>query len=374
MKCPKMVPPPEPPSGPPTRRASPQHRPRQPTSRLTNPRPAAFHLAAGLTSGFTTSILLQPADLLKTRVQQQHQQRPPSTAAAARPSPLLHALRSIRASPRPLRELWRGTLPSTLRTSLGSALYFSLLNRLRTGLAGVDAFTVASDAAPATPAGVGLPATLPTGPRPRADARAPTHRLTPLANLAAGAFARASVGYITMPMTLLKVRYESSLAPHAPLSASPLLASARAILRREGVRSFWKGSGATALRDAPYAGLYLAGYEGCKGAFASLNPGVAAAGREGSNAAATFASGLVAAAAATALTNPPDAVKTRLQLQPGRYRSTWQTVGCMVREEGARSLFDGLGLRMARKAMSSAIAWTVYEEVVRRGRLVGWVA
>ena len=38
----------------------------------------------------------------------------------------------------------------------------------------------------------------------------------------------------------------------------------------------------------------------------------------------------------------------------------------MVREEGVRSLFDGLGLRMGRKAMSSALAWTLYEELVRR--------
>jgi len=29
-------------------------------------------------------------------------------------------------------------------------------------------------------------------------------------------------------------------------------------------------------------------------------------------------------------------------------------------------LFDGLALRMARKGMSSALAWTVYEELVRR--------
>jgi solute carrier family 25 protein 38 len=38
----------------------------------------------------------------------------------------------------------------------------------------------------------------------------------------------------------------------------------------------------------------------------------------------------------------------------------------MLKEEGVRSLFDGLALRMARKAMSSALAWTVYEELTRR--------
>ena len=37
-----------------------------------------------------------------------------------------------------------------------------------------------------------------------------------------------------------------------------------------------------------------------------------------------------------------------------------------MRAEGWKSLADGLGLRMGRKALSSAMAWTVYEELVRR--------
>lgn len=32
-------------------------------------------------------------------------------------------------------------------------------------------------------------------------------------------------------------------------------------------------------------------------------------------------------------------------------------------------MFDGLALRMARKALSSALAWTVYEEVIRRAEI-----
>jgi hypothetical protein len=34
--------------------------------------------------------------------------------------------------------------------------------------------------------------------------------------------------------------------------------------------------------------------------------------------------------------------------------------------DGLRSLFGGLGIRMARKAISSALAWTVYEELILR--------
>lgn len=58
---------------------------------------------------------------------------------------------------------------------------------------------------------------------------------------------------------------------------------------------------------------------------------------------------------------------------PDRYGNMVQAAVRMVREAGVRSLFAGLGLRVGRKAVSAALAWTVYEELVRRAeRTVGW--
>jgi hypothetical protein len=51
---------------------------------------------------------------------------------------------------------------------------------------------------------------------------------------------------------------------------------------------------------------------------------------------------------------------------PDRYGNMVQAAKKMLAEEGTRSLFDGLGIRIARKAISSALAWTVYEELIRR--------
>ena len=66
-----------------------------------------------------SAVLLQPADLLKTRVQQNHQ------------NTLFATIKTIASGPNPIRQFWRGTLPSTLRTGCGSAIYFSSLNALR---------------------------------------------------------------------------------------------------------------------------------------------------------------------------------------------------------------------------------------------------
>ena len=164
----------------------------------------------------------------------------------------------------------------------------------------------------------------------------------------------------------MKVRYESSFYAYKSLAGA-----ARDIGRNEGLRGFFSGFGATAIRDAPYAGLYVLFYEwGKRVVSAAVGKGVE--GRENvefrasTSAAINFSSSTLAAVVATFLTNPPDAVKTRLQLYPKKYRNSLQALKLMLNEEGMRSLFDGLALRMARKALSSALAWTVYEELTRR--------
>jgi transmembrane carrier protein len=195
-------------------------------------------------------------------------------------------------------------------------------------------------------------------------------RLTNTANLLSGALARAAAGFGVMPITVLKVRYESSL-----FSYTSLAQACTDIYRAHGMRGFFAGFGATAVRDAPYAGLYVLFYEAWKRQFGLGTPAgtatstaAAIPNRHGpkATAALTFTSGVLAAGLATALTNPFDAIKTRLQLQPGVYGNMVRAGRKMVAEEGWRCLFDGLALRMARKGMSSALAWTVYEELVRR--------
>jgi solute carrier family 25 protein 38 len=79
-----------------------------------------------------------------------------------------------------------------------------------------------------------------------------------------------------------------------------------------------------------------------------------------------FVSGALAAGLATTITNPFDVIKTRLQLMPSKYGNMVRAARLMIREDGVRSLFVGLGLRISRKALSSALAWTVYEELIMR--------
>lgn len=167
-----------------------------------------------------------------------------------------------------------------------------------------------------------------------------------------------------MPVTVIKVRYESDLYAYKSIASA-----SRSIYGQEGVRGFFSGFGATAVRDAPYAGLYVLFYEASKTRLnrvlsKTLEPDVGPS--SGTSATINASSGAIAAGLATSFTNPFDAVKTRLQLMPQKYGNMLKATRLMLQEDGLKSFFDGLGLRMGRKALSSALAWTVYEELIGR--------
>lgn len=277
-----------------------------------------------------TAALLQPLDLLKTRVQQ-----------SGRTS-IYEAWTHLRQSGHPVKSLWRGTLPSTLRTGFGSAIYFTTLNSIRQHMAKLQA---GGNTAQSRSASTALPT------------------LSPTANLISGAAARTFAGFVLMPLTVIKVRFESSM-----YSYPSLVAAARDILRVEGARGFFAGFGATAIRDAPYAGTYVLFYELVKTRLGHWVASSDSKGLMGTSVASTinFSSAIVAGAGCSVVSNPFDAVKTRIQLQPNKYKNIWQAWYKMISEEGFRSLWNGLGIRMGRKALSSALAWTVYEELIRR--------
>jgi solute carrier family 25 protein 38 len=248
-----------------------------------------------------------------------------------------------------------------LRTGIGSALYFSSLNTFRQSIANRGpSFLLLS---PSNGGGGG------TNGRGEDAARRTSAlpQLSHSANLLTGAVARVAAGFVMMPVTVLKVRYESDYYAYRSLWGA-----GRDIVRHEGFRGLFAGFGATAIRDGPYAGIYVVFYEHSKRTLSVLlGPAVVdgettQSSSSSSSASINFLSGAMAAGLATTVTNPFDVVKTRVQLMPVKYRNMLRATKLMLREDGMRSLFDGLALRMGRKALSSALAWTVYEELIMR--------
>lgn len=186
-------------------------------------------------------------------------------------------------------------------------------------------------------------------------------RLTGTGNLVTGAVARTWAGTLLMPVTILKVRFESARWRSTYAGAGGgILAAIRHIHTTEGWRGLFRGLGVTALRDAPHAGLYLTFYEG-------LKPWIihADGGNSESQAGGRLVAGMLAGLMATTCTQPFDLLKTKVQLAPvATGGGAWRWLGEVWRREGLAGLFNGMGPRLLRKSLSSALTWTVYEEVL----------
>lgn len=294
------------------------------------------HLSSGALSGLTSAVILQPLDLLKTRLQQASE--PSSTAKRRRLAPTIKQVLKEDG----VRGLWRGTVPTLVRNVPGVAIYFYSLSAIRNRLSFVPYFAIPLTDGPSTASG--------------STARSALVRLSMQGNLLAGAIARTSVGFVLNPITVLKARYESNRYSEY----HSIFGSMRALYRASGVKGLFQGFTATAARDAPYAGLYLVFYEKGKDITARL------AGQSSSipNAALHSASGAAAAVAATLVTSPADCVKTRMQVNPADHPTLRAAVRRIYTDRGVLGFFSGSSLRISRKAASSAIAWTVYEALL----------
>ncbi|KAH8106345.1 solute carrier family 25 member 38, partial [Cristinia sonorae] len=284
---------------------------------------------SGAVSGLASSVCLQPFDLLKTRVQQW------DVIQNGAEKPLKIAVNILRTDG-PLG-LWRGTTATMLRNVPGVAVYFTGLNYVRTVMATSRYFAA-------------------TWTQDRSDNKhhSTLPKLTSQGNLLAGATTRTAVGVLLNPFTILKARYESSLYSYNSLSQAfiPLI--------RAGPSQYLRGALPSALRDAPYAGLFVVVYERIKHDVGFVRPE--------STAAMSTAHSLSAASAgavAVLLTHPFDVVKTKMQVRhEARYTGLLQTISTIHRQRGFVGFFDGTVLRMSRKVLSSAIGWAVYEGIL----------
>ncbi|XP_065634534.1 uncharacterized protein LOC112015258 isoform X3 [Quercus suber] len=128
-------------------------------------------------------------------------------------------------------------------------------------------------------------------------------------------------------------------------------------LKNEGPRSMYLGLAPALTRSVVYGGLRLGLYEPskyvCEQVFGSTNIFV------------KIASGAFAGGFATALTNPVEVVKVRLQMNPNLRRGPIGELRRIVSEEGIRALWKGVGPAMARAASMTASQLSTYDESKR---------
>lgn len=272
--------------------------------------PLLKSFVAGSFSGTCSTILFQPLDLVKTRLQTTI--AIPSGGSVGMLATVGKVVRNER-----IFGLWKGVTPSIFRCVPGVGLYFSSLNWLKTNFC------------------EGQPGALQA--------------------IALGVVARTVTGVTMIPITVVKTRYESGVYSYRSIRDAM-----SSIYSKEGARGFTCGLLPTLLRDAPFSGLYLMFYTQTKKRVPQryLEDNLAPA--------IHFTIGIYAGLMASTVTQPFDVVKTKMQLYPHKFTSLYQACLYVQNKYGPAGYFKGLVPRMLRRTLMAAMAWTVYEQITKR--------
>lgn len=156
----------------------------------------------------------------------------------------------------------------------------------------------------------------------------------------AGGLAGFFQSSVTTPMELLKIRMQ--------VGEKNVVSN---VLKSGGFTSFYKGWGATLLRDIPFSCLYFPLYAELK----KMEP-------FGGGAWWNFSAGLLSGAGAGWLITPCDVIKTRVQASATTGKMSWlATTSKIAREEGMSAFFKGSIPRMVCIGSLFAVAQAMYE-------------
>ncbi|XP_033744069.1 LOW QUALITY PROTEIN: mitochondrial glycine transporter B-like [Pecten maximus] len=268
---------------------------------------------AGTVSGSCSTLLFQPLDLVKTRIQTSVTFGSPGMVTVA------HAV--VRQDK--LLGLWKGLMPSFSRAVPGIGVYFSSIHYIRSKYG--------------------------------------SEKPSLLESAMTGMCARANSGIVVIPFTVLKTRYESGLFNYGNGVTKALVLT----YRTEGCRALISGLSPTLMRDVPFSGLYLMFYTYFK---QIVNDHTA---DESKRPALHFICGLNAGMLASLVTQPADVVKTLMQLDPKKHAKVFETSRYVFEKYGVHGFMRGIVPRTLRRSLMAALAWTVYDGVSRRFGLKG---
>jgi solute carrier family 25 (mitochondrial carnitine/acylcarnitine transporter), member 20/29 len=132
----------------------------------------------------------------------------------------------------------------------------------------------------------------------------------------------------------------------------------RTVYKEGGLRSLFRGTGMTAVRDCPGRAAYFGTYEALKGYICLLE------GRETSSTFGTLLAGGGAGVAFWTVAMPFDTVKSRWQTAPvGKYTCPFDVLQTLLRNEGPQALFKGMSPALLRAFPANAACFCGVEIV-----------
>ncbi|XP_034051825.1 solute carrier family 25 member 36-A [Gymnodraco acuticeps] len=303
-------------------------------------RDTLVHLFAGGCGGTVGAIVTCPLEVVKTRLQsssvtfyisevQLNTVNGASVARVAPPGPL-HCLKLILEKEGP-RSLLRGLGPNIVGVAPSRAIYFGAYSTAKEKLNGV----LEPDSTQVHMVSAGL----------------------------AGFTAITA----TNPIWLIKTRLQLETRNKGERRMNAF-ECVRRVYQMDGLRGFYRGM------SASYAGIsetviHFVIYEGIKRklleykARSSMDK-EAETVKEASDFVAMMFAAATSKTCATSIAYPHEVIRTRLREEGSKYRSFFQTLLLVSREEGYRALYHGLTTHLVRQIPNTAIMMFTYEVVV----------
>ncbi|KAI7809149.1 solute carrier family 25 member 36-A [Triplophysa rosa] len=305
-----------------------------------NQRDTLVHLFAGGCGGTVGAILTCPLEVVKTRLQSSSvtlyisevQLSTVNGASVARMDPPgpLHCLKLILEKEGP-RSLFRGLGPNLVGVAPSRAIYFAAYSTAKEKLNNV--FVPDS---------------------------------TQVHMLSAGLAGFTAIT-ATNPIWLIKTRLQLDARNRGEKGMSAF-ECVRRVYQSDGLRGFYRGM------SASYAGIsetviHFVIYESIKRKLIESKANANMDDEDESVKDASDFVGMMLAAAtsktcATSIAYPHEVIRTRLREEGSKYRSFFQTLNTVVREEGYRALYRGLTTHLVRQIPNTAIMMCTYELVV----------
>eukprot|EP01134_Creolimax_fragrantissima_P006417 CFRG6417T1 len=281
------------------------------------------HALSGLGAGFTTTALLHPLDLIKTRLQVQDS--PMAIAERGRYRNTFHAAYKIIKMEGALG-LYQGLMPNLIGNALAWGSYFMGYNAAKTKLQELT------------------------------DRK----QLHPLHHMLAASIAGVGTQCVTNPVWVIKARmcYQVPGAPDAYTGFANALAS---IWKTEGVRGLYKGF-VPGLFGVSHGAVQFMAYEELKQLVLIYSPRE----EETHTAVETMGMALASKLTASITTYPYQVLRSRLQIQRESNKAYTGVVDCVQKiwgSEGSRGFYRGLGPNLIRVAPATMITFVVYEKL-----------
>ncbi|EFA11093.1 congested-like trachea protein [Tribolium castaneum] len=172
----------------------------------------------------------------------------------------------------------------------------------------------------------------------------------------AGAFSGIFTTTIMAPGERIKCLLQIQQASTGPKTYSGPVDVVKKLYKEGGIRSIYRGSGATLLRDIPASGMYFLTYEAIKDYITDH-------GKESPSILGTIFAGGAAGIANWAVGMPPDVLKSRLQTAPeGTYPNGIRDVfKKLMLTEGPGALYKGITPVLLRAFPANAACFVGFE-------------